>query len=227
MFLLWIEWLQGPFPSGERRTRPWYLLALHGCSSALTLLPKNALLLSGFSLTLAFFFSLHAHGQHYPKGYEVSLHLCPARHPLPTLLRHLCRGGASLCLILNRSFIVLPAALDKGVLSCTPAPASRPTARSQFIPTRDAAAFSRIKAGCFLSVNNKVLRNPSGFSSVLVEDGEPTVSDKTSGGVVLTHTKCFWVSCKLPAPPYVFQHVGRSSEKLLGDCHRANENLHI
>lgn len=208
--------------------RPWYLLALHGCSSALTLLPKNALLISVFSLTLAFFFfSLHAHGQHYSKGYEVSLRLCPARSPLPTLLRHLCRGGASLCLILNRSFIVLPAALDKGVLSCPPAPAGRPTARSQFIPTRDAAAFSRIKAGCFLSVNNKVLRNQSSFPSVLVEDGELSVGDKTSGEVVLTHPKCFWVSCKLPAPPDAFQHVGQSSEKLLGDYHRANENLHI
>ncbi|KAF4804551.1 hypothetical protein TURU_006719 [Turdus rufiventris] len=61
-------------------------------------------------------------------------------------LRSVCRvppahagmsGGASLCLIFNRSFIVLPTALDKGELSCPPA------AMSRFIPTGDA----RRKAG--------------------------------------------------------------------------------
>lgn len=170
---------------------------------------------------------MHAHGQHHPKGYEVTLRLCPARSPLPTLLRRLCRGGASLCPILNRSCIVLPAAPDKGILSCPPAPAGRPVATSRFIPTGDAAAVSRLKAGRFLSVNKAALGNRSGFSPVLVEDEEPSVGGKTSGGVVLTHPKRFWVSCELPSPPRVFQHAGHSSDKLPGDCHRANEHPHV
>lgn len=92
--------------------RPWYLLALSSRSSALTSLPKHALLSFVFTLT-SFSPPLHIT--------QKDLRSVSAVSPLPTLLR---RGGASLCLILNRSFIVLPAAPDKGELSCPPAPAA-------------------------------------------------------------------------------------------------------
>lgn len=135
--------------------RPWYRLTLSSCSSALTSLPKHALLSFAFPLTL--FFPPFGH---YSEGSEVGICRVPPAHaavsgwclPLPDPQQELhCPSCCS-----RQRGIVLPTS------------PSRPAAMSCFIPAGDA----RRKAGCFLSVHHKVLGNRAGISPVCAEDEE-------------------------------------------------------